>query len=283
MEVGDTVYGYVYLTQNNVNGRMYVGQHKSGEYDPSYLGSGKVLKMAISKYGSENFSQIILDVCESKEELDEKEIYWIGIYKEKYQDLLYNIAGGGEGGRTFLYKTDEERQEFRDKMTEINRARCYTDEFRHKISAATSKRFEKQSERDRQSEIVRNAWANPTLRQEQSDRLKRWYKNNSHDTTYLKIKCRFELNGEKIDFDSINELKSFLKQKYGYSIGNNQLKKLFSQGKNRIPFSPFHKNKLKDLAGMIIYTIDDDVETNCDECNSVETETSAVPKDGALT
>lgn len=43
------------------------------------------------------------------------------------------------------------------------------------------------------------------------------------------------------------------------------------------------KNKLKDLAGMIIYTIDDDVETNCDECNSVETETSAVPKDGALT
>lgn len=29
-------YGYVYLTRNLINGKMYVGCHKSGKVDPSY-------------------------------------------------------------------------------------------------------------------------------------------------------------------------------------------------------------------------------------------------------
>lgn len=33
---------------------------------------------------------------------------------------------------------------------------------------------------------------------------------------------------------------------------------------------------------MIIYKIDDDVETNCDECNSVGAEMSTASKDEAL-
>ena len=53
------------------------------------------------------------------------------------------------------------------------------------------------------------------------------------------------------------------------------------QGKQNIPFKPFHKNKLERLIGMKIYKIDDDVETNRDECNGVEAEISTAPKDEA--
>lgn len=39
-------YGYVYLTTNLVNGRVYVGK-RQGEFTSKYLGSGRVLELAI--------------------------------------------------------------------------------------------------------------------------------------------------------------------------------------------------------------------------------------------
>lgn len=37
------MYGYIYLTTNLLNNRMYIGKHKSDIYDKSYYGSGKIL------------------------------------------------------------------------------------------------------------------------------------------------------------------------------------------------------------------------------------------------
>lgn len=48
---------YVYRTTNLVNGKTYIGQHKSKDVmNDLYLGSGKLLKMSIEKYGKENHS-----------------------------------------------------------------------------------------------------------------------------------------------------------------------------------------------------------------------------------
>lgn len=41
------MYGYIYITTNLINGRMYIGKHKSEKYDSSYYGSGKILLYAI--------------------------------------------------------------------------------------------------------------------------------------------------------------------------------------------------------------------------------------------
>ena len=48
----------IYKITNNVN---HNGQHRySDENDPMHRGSGKYIKMAISKYGKENFTKEVL-------------------------------------------------------------------------------------------------------------------------------------------------------------------------------------------------------------------------------
>jgi group I intron endonuclease len=83
----------VYKTTNLINGKIYVGQDSKN--NPEYLGSGTILKRAIKKYGKENFKKEILEECYDKDELDEKEKYWI---KELNSiEDGYNITKGGDG------------------------------------------------------------------------------------------------------------------------------------------------------------------------------------------
>lgn len=93
------MFGYIYKTTNNTNGKIYVGKKHSDTFDTSYYGSGKLLKRAIEKYGVENFSVEVLEECNSLVELNEKEKYYIRILKSHYSfGNGYNIANGGDGG-----------------------------------------------------------------------------------------------------------------------------------------------------------------------------------------
>lgn len=96
------MYGFIYETTNNINGMKYIGQKtydKKGLWK-TYLGSGIYLKRAINKYGKRNFSRIILEECDSKDQLDNRECYWIEFYNAVNSDKYYNIASGGDGGNT---------------------------------------------------------------------------------------------------------------------------------------------------------------------------------------
>lgn len=98
---------FVYLTTNLVNGKKYIGQH-DGLLNDDYLGSGALLKQAISKYGKENFQREILEVCDSKEELDLAEKKWIANFNATENREFYNIAEGGTGGNTYKGLSEEE-------------------------------------------------------------------------------------------------------------------------------------------------------------------------------
>ncbi len=86
----------IYKTTNNINGKFYVG--KDCKNKKSYLGSGKILRQAIQKYGKENFKKEILEICSSLEELEIREKYWIA--KLDAVNIGYNITEGGTGGDT---------------------------------------------------------------------------------------------------------------------------------------------------------------------------------------
>jgi group I intron endonuclease len=85
----------VYEIKNNINGKSYIGQYSGLLFD-KYFGSGKLIKLAIKKYGLENFSKTILEECSNKDELNEKEIFWID--KLKTIENGYNLTEGGTGG-----------------------------------------------------------------------------------------------------------------------------------------------------------------------------------------
>lgn len=92
------MYGYIYKTTNKINGKVYIGQHKHSEYDEKYFGSGTLLKRAIEKYGIENFENVMIDTCISKEDMDVKEIEYINEFDSTDKSKGYNLMTGGQGG-----------------------------------------------------------------------------------------------------------------------------------------------------------------------------------------
>lgn len=90
-------YGYIYKITNNINGKIYVGKHKSNTLDETYWGSGILIKQAINKEGINNFSREILEWCYSKEHLNQQEIHWIFKLNSMNLDIGYNLTKGGDG------------------------------------------------------------------------------------------------------------------------------------------------------------------------------------------
>ena len=100
----------IYKTTNLINGKFYIGKDERNK--PDYLGSGINVQSAIKKYGEENFIKETVEVCSTREELIEREKYWIK--ETKSQEIGYYIADGGWGGNTYDEETRERiSQEFK--------------------------------------------------------------------------------------------------------------------------------------------------------------------------
>jgi hypothetical protein len=87
---------YIYKITNTINGRWYIG--KTNGRDPSYMGSGKLLKQAYAKYGQENFIKEVLESCATDQELNLREQHWIATTNAIQDSMSYNLAEGGSGG-----------------------------------------------------------------------------------------------------------------------------------------------------------------------------------------
>lgn len=96
------MYGYIYLTTDLVTGKRYVGQKKSSIFlHEDYIGSGRIVGTILKQLKSDGikvtdrFSTTLVKECNSAEELNEWEDYYI-----QYYDTLipkgYNIRTGGQ-------------------------------------------------------------------------------------------------------------------------------------------------------------------------------------------
>lgn len=126
------MYGYIYKTTNLVNGKIYIGQHKSIKFTKEYIGSGKYLSYAIAKYGRDNFDVELLESAETKSELNLLERKWINKFNSTDRKVGYNLTRGGDGGDTFSLLSDEDKLKATNKRRLSLQGRVVSEETRQK-------------------------------------------------------------------------------------------------------------------------------------------------------
>lgn len=119
----------IYKITNLVNGKIYIGKDEGDRTE--YMGSGILIRLAIRKYGLENFRKEIVESVTDRELLKEREIFWIDFYKATNKSIGYNIAKGGHGGDTMTHHPD--LLEIRKKVSNAMKGRVITDAHRESL------------------------------------------------------------------------------------------------------------------------------------------------------
>lgn len=119
----------IYLIRNKINNKVYVGQSvdisrriqehlrsaQPEKYSKKSLRDSKTLiHKAMQKYKIQNFEFSILEEC-LKEELNQKEMYWINFYNSNNRNFGYNLTSGGQNN--FVLSREQHSQA---KLTEEN-------------------------------------------------------------------------------------------------------------------------------------------------------------------
>lgn len=179
------MYGYIYKTTCLTNNIIYVGQKKSSKYlGQKYLGSGKILKQAIEKYGRNNFKVELLEECSTFEELNQKEIYWIEKFNSTNKDIGYNITTGGQGtpgvdpgyhqGMKGKHQSEYQKQRARESIGKVKQT-LNTPEIKQKLSESAKKRTKNRITNGGYIGITKNGKSKMVKEEEVNSYLKQGY------------------------------------------------------------------------------------------------------------
>lgn len=125
------MYGVIYKITNKINGKSYVGKTTMllNQRMASHRCADTVIGKAIRKYGWENFNVEVLEECETAEQLNEREIFWIAALNCKTPNG-YNRSNGGDGPTGYSHS-----DEARAKLSAAGKGRKKSPEHRAKIGA----------------------------------------------------------------------------------------------------------------------------------------------------
>ncbi len=104
---------YLYEIRNNLNGKIYVGVHKTANLDDGYMGSGTVIKSAIKKHGVDNFTKVILETFDTSEAMYAREAEIVTVEFLARVDV-YNLRRGGFGGFDYIASLARSDDDFRE-------------------------------------------------------------------------------------------------------------------------------------------------------------------------
>jgi len=108
----------IYKITNKLNNKFYIGMHKTIDLQDGYMGSGKLIRAAIQKYGIENFTKEILYIFDNEEDMKNKEKELVVLSEQSY-----NLCEGGKGGFGYINRTAD----LTTRNRKISAARDYKD------------------------------------------------------------------------------------------------------------------------------------------------------------
>lgn len=137
-------YGIIYVATNTVNGKKYVGQtikglelrkkqHINSSFNERQCGYNYAFHVAIRKHGKESFEWVVVDEAYTKEELDEKEIFYIAKFQSMLTQNGYNSTIGG----SVPIQTPETRKKISEKI----KGKKKSEEHSKRISETRKKMF----------------------------------------------------------------------------------------------------------------------------------------------
>ena len=120
------MFGIIYKAINKENRKCYVGKtisgfqqrinsHKSESINNRY---NTAFHRALRKYGFDFFKWEQLHICDSIEELNKMECYFIKLYKSHTTEYGYNMTWGGDGQVKGYIPTKDTRKKLSDKSKE---------------------------------------------------------------------------------------------------------------------------------------------------------------------
>lgn len=142
---------YVYVIQNLIDGKVYVGQtknptaRKATHFYHARRGVTRPLYASIRKHGEENFTFKILEECDDLS-VNDREQHWVSHFDSFNPEKGYNLTRGGNQMLTF---TDDVRQRMRQHHTGMT-GRHHTEETKKRISDTRKRLGLKPSERARE-------------------------------------------------------------------------------------------------------------------------------------
>lgn len=167
-------FGIIYKTTNKINGKIYIGQTIKNleQRKREHLNEAKrdskefYFYRAIRKHDSENFDWEILEQCNSKEELDLAEEWYIRYYKTftGFADCCgYNLTLGGGGIVGFRPSTETRKKMSKAQSGENNPmyGRNHTNEAIQKIKTTKMRKGLSKKIRQKISETKKELYKNP--------------------------------------------------------------------------------------------------------------------------
>lgn len=157
------IYGYIYKITTTKSNKVYIGQTTKtvGERFAEHLKNSTEkskntlhLYLAMNLYGKETFSVEQIDIAEDRNDLNNKECYWINFYDSINNG--YNMMEGGNDENPMnseivkekhdaKMRSDEVRKKISKTMRELRTTIGFSDEHKQKIKESRQKRKEERA------------------------------------------------------------------------------------------------------------------------------------------
>lgn len=134
----------VYRVYHIDSNKSYIGQCSKGlnrvvEHFKKFANEkaeyrARLLYRAMKKHGADQFSYEVLEKCQTKEDMNKQECFWIDKFQSQNTDLGYNIRHGGAGGNTWGFLTPEAKEAALKKRSETLKNSPRSLESRSKMS-----------------------------------------------------------------------------------------------------------------------------------------------------
>jgi hypothetical protein len=187
---------YLYKIENLIDGKYYIGVHKTYNLEDGYFGSGKRLHLAIEKHGKENFRKTILEFFDTEEAMFSAEA---SIVNEEFvkDKLTYNMKVGGNGGWNYVHERGLNRgftgkthsEETKKLLSELASGREVSDATRKKLSDNSFSKRDPDRQRKHASEAAKKR--NKKCRTEEelkqvSEKIKQLHQSGHYDCSHLR-------------------------------------------------------------------------------------------------